>query len=350
MKKFLIILFILCFIGIAGFFGYQFLKKQPSTLPDPLQKLGYLEEEIKKINTLDQETIEWLKTIPYQKNLFSFLNHPNFDATKLKEYLSFSDQELDPEDILFIVNHHYQTETYDPQVLELMKEEYYVHTRLSRYIAYQKNHPELSNSELIKQVNSDLDSPFYENTENTDLTKGFLMIANKHYYLGNYIPEDLVTIDAKYGYQGKINRVVYEEYQKLYEAASKEGMRLAINSPYRSYQTQNTLYNNYAAKDGKKAADTYSARPGYSEHQTGLAMDITSKNTNFDTFEKSPEFKWMQEHAHEYGFILRYQKGQEYITGYMYEPWHYRYVGAEAATYIKEHNLTFEEYYASFVK
>ena len=96
----------------------------------------------------------------------------------------------------------------------------------------------------------------------------------------------------------------------------------------------------------KAKADTYSARAGTSEHQTGLATDVNSVSTSF---ENSSAFKWLEKNSYKYGFILRYPKGKEHITGYMYEPWHYRYVGSEVAKVIKEKNITYEEYYATYI-
>ena len=138
---------------------------------------------------------------------------------------------------------------------------------------------------------------------------------------------------------------------KMLADINDSGLYLQAQSGFRSIDLQTRLYNNYVSRDGVAEADTYSARPGYSEHQTGLAMDLgTTSNQNIGDFEKSKEFKWTKENAHKYGFILRYPKGKEYITGYIYEPWHYRYVGLEAANYIYEHNITYEEYYEYFVK
>ena len=125
------------------------------------------------------------------------------------------------------------------------------------------------------------------------------------------------------------------------------GFHQDICAAYRTdYKYQNTLYNNYVLRDGKEAADSYSARAGYSEHQTGLATDINKVDTSF---EKTEAFKWLINNAYKYGFILRYPKDKEEITGYNYEPWHYRYVGKEAAKTITQENLTFEEYYAYYV-
>lgn len=100
--------------------------------------------------------------------------------------------------------------------------------------------------------------------------------------------------------------------------------------------------------DGVKETDTYSARPNHSEHQTGLAMDLSTDGTLSEAFENTEQFKWLNENAHKYGYILRYKKDKVYMTGYTYEPWHYRYVGVEVATIIKNENLTFEEYYVKY--
>ena len=134
---------------------------------------------------------------------------------------------------------------------------------------------------------------------------------------------------------------------------AKEAQNLGYNlraiSTYRTYEYQENLYQNYAKQDGINKADTYSARPGFSEHHTGLAIDIDNTKTSYLNFENTEEFKWMQDNAYKYGFILRYKKDKEDITGYIYEPWHYRYVGSKVAKYIQENNLTFEEYYYEFL-
>ena len=141
-----------------------------------------------------------------------------------------------------------------------------------------------------------------------------------------------------------------EAFETLSEEAKKEGMTVLAMSSYRSYEYQVNLYNNYVASDGKEAADTYSARAGYSEHQTGLAVDVYNGDLPYTSFEETEEFNWMQENAYKYGFILRFPKDKVTITGYQYESWHYRYVGIKEATYIHEHNLTLEEYYVKKVE
>lgn len=131
-------------------------------------------------------------------------------------------------------------------------------------------------------------------------------------------------------------------------AAKKQGFDLVAFSGYRSFEYQTTLYNNYVNRDGVDAADRYSARPGYSEHQTGLAFDIGEKGKEdlwlTEEFGESPAGQWLVTHANEYGFILRFPKDKEHITGYMYESWHFRYVGVEVANEIKKREITLEEY------
>lgn len=127
-----------------------------------------------------------------------------------------------------------------------------------------------------------------------------------------------------------------------------EGLNLSINSAYRSYDEQKKLYNVYLKLYGKSYVDKYVAVAGHSEHQTGLAIDLESLEC--DIFKDSKEYLWVKENSHNYGFIIRYQKGKEKITGYGAEEWHIRYVGKKAAKYIYENKITFEEYYNLYLK
>ena len=139
-----------------------------------------------------------------------------------------------------------------------------------------------------------------------------------------------------------------EAFDKMAAEAKLSGFNLTAFSTYRSFEYQQGLYERYVDRDGKEAADTYSARPGYSEHQTGLAFDIGEVNFEkhwaSSTFGETEAGKWIAANAHRFGFILRYPEGKEEITGYMHESWHYRYVGVEVATDIYNRNITLEEY------
>ena len=135
--------------------------------------------------------------------------------------------------------------------------------------------------------------------------------------------------------------VTYEYFCKMQSDAAAEGLYLQLSSGYRSYYDQQIVYNGYVYDVGSDVADTFSARPGYSEHQTGLVIDLNSID---DSFGYTPEAAWVAEHAHEYGFIIRYPDGMDDITGYKYEPWHIRYVGSAVATEIYKQNTCLETY------
>jgi D-alanyl-D-alanine carboxypeptidase len=168
------------------------------------------------------------------------------------------------------------------------------------------------------------------------------MIVNKYHYLdSNYAPSDIVKISNWYAYDGhSTKQEVYDMYKNMWNAAKKEGLTLLVNSGYRTLSEQQKEYD--------LSGDNYASRPGFSEHQTGLALDIVTYDTVGNNFEDSDEFKWLENNAAEYGFILRYPKNKEDITGYSYESWHYRYVGVELAKKVKNSGLTYDEYYAYF--
>lgn len=139
----------------------------------------------------------------------------------------------------------------------------------------------------------------------------------------------------------------------MIQDAKKDKMNLVIRSGYRSYAAQKALYEKYVAIDGQTIAESYSARPGQSEHQTGLAYDIGSRESVINLsiqFGQTPEGKWLKEHAHEYGFIIRYGENQTNITGYQYEPWHIRYVGKSHAGILYKSGKTLEEYLGLYKK
>ena len=142
---------------------------------------------------------------------------------------------------------------------------------------------------------------------------------------------------------GSLNKEATKYFRKMVDDAKKGDIKLWSVSAYRSYTTQRNIYNRYVKKDGVKKADTYSARPGHSEHSTGLAVDINTASSSRH-FENTKEYKWLKENSYKYGFIERYLKGKEFITGYKYEPWHFRYFGEEVATKLYELNITYEEY------
>lgn len=223
--------------------------------------------------------------------------------------------------------------------------------RFHRYLNYHSNNPSLGIQDVIFRVNLGLDYPFYENTTTIEHPYELRVLVNKYNLLPSGFKQyNLVNMKTEYtvndGKEYLLAGVAYEKYVQMADAAKREGLTMKVVSAYRTEDYQRNLYNYYMSTSGKTHADNYSARPRSSEHQTGLAVDINSVE---GIFEYTPEFRWLQKHAHEYGFILRYQKGKEWITGYAYEPWHYRYVGTEAAKIIHDEGITYEEYYAKYV-
>ncbi len=229
---------------------------------------------------------------------------------------------------------------------------YYKKEYQKRYLEYQKDNPNLSVENIVTYVNIGIDKPYYTNTKPSKNLNTNLILVNKYNYLTeDYLPKNLEPIDIAYARSGmQLVSEARSAFEILSEDAKKEGMNIIAMSSYRSYDYQVNLYDNYVATDGKEAADTYSARAGYSEHQTGLAVDVYNKVLPYTSFEETEEFNWMQENAYKYGFILRFPKDKVNITGYQYESWHYRYVGKEAAKYIHNHDLTLEEYYVKKVE
>lgn len=188
-----------------------------------------------------------------------------------------------------------------------------------------------------------------ENPEKIDV-----LVNRRRNLPDTYIPEDLVTLSEvpTVLLNPEVNQLrndAYEALKELFEAAKEEaGYVLCARSGYRSYNTQTSLYSSYVNSYGQQAADKYSAKPGQSEHQTGLSIDITCEALNYkldSTFGETDEGKWVSENAHRFGYIIRYPKGKEEVTGYSYEPWHIRYLGIELSEEVYESGLTLEEYY-----
>lgn len=180
------------------------------------------------------------------------------------------------------------------------------------------------------------------------------VLVNKQNKLpDNYNPTDLVYTDIPFvsgasNEKRKMRRVAAAAVNQLFAGAKAEGISLLGVSAYRSHATQTTLFNYYVNRDGYEKARTYSALPGTSEHETGLSIDVTGGNGKCaaeNCFGGTKEAIWLEQHAAEYGFIIRYPKGKESITGYQYEPWHLRYVGKELALEMTNKGITLEEYY-----
>ncbi len=180
------------------------------------------------------------------------------------------------------------------------------------------------------------------------------VLVNRQYRMSaDYIPADLVVPNVRFSFYGTyeksyVRKVTADALEKLFAAAEKKGIVLKAVSGYRSYARQKEIYDRNVRSRGKSATDLVSAKPGSSEHQTGLTLDVSSEAVGCaleESFGNTSDGKWLAKNCHNYGFIIRYPKDKTKITGYSYEPWHIRYVGRKLATYLYKKNMTLEEYY-----
>lgn len=184
----------------------------------------------------------------------------------------------------------------------------------------------------------------------SEVTDDLLVLINKtHKITEDYAADDLVTVehcDTSVGTEStrKMRKIAADAVEELIAGAKEAGFDIVMRTGYRSYDYQDYLFNYWVEKDGVEAAEQYSARPGTSEHQSGLCCDLGRIGYSLSSFDDSQEAVWVAENGWKYGFILRYPKDKMDITGYKYESWHIRYVGLEAAKIIYDEGLTLEEY------
>jgi len=185
-------------------------------------------------------------------------------------------------------------------------------------------------------------APLNKQKYSLDEPSSLWAVINKQRPLpSTYSPSDLTNANG-----GLLRSEASSALEQLLSASSNNGVPMSIISSYRSYSTQQSTYNGWVARDGQAQADTYSARPGHSEHQTGLAVDLGNGTCNLEIcFGNTPAGQWLAKNAHSYGFIIRYQNGKQAITGYQYEPWHLRYLGKELAAEIYKSGQTMEEFF-----
>lgn len=249
---------------------------------------------------------------------------------------------------------------YNKDIINIMNLSYFKIDNLKRYLDYDimeiKSIYDISNikkdfnyEDVVTYVNANLDKEYYSSDNlisNEDASKIDVLVNKYHKLDENYEPSDLTIIDSKYasGTQ-KLRKEAQIKFEEMASDMAKENLKIYAGSTYRSYTYQKGLYDRYVKKDGFAAAETYSARSGYSEHQLGLAVDIVNGKWDYLS-ENDKEYDYLVKNSYKYGFILRYPRGSEYITGYMFEDWHFRYLGIELATKVFNSGLTYDEYIA----
>lgn len=215
---------------------------------------------------------------------------------------------------------------------------------------------ELINDDIVDENNDLLKDTVYADSEGKNIVKNpddILVLVNKERNLkSDYKPTDLVIPNVRFSFDGNsekkyLRSEAAKALEELFSEGERQGIILYAVSGFRSYSTQERIFNNKVNKVGIEAANKVVAYPGQSEHQTGLAMDVSSKSAGFsleENFGQTVEGKWLKDNAHRFGFIIRYPKEKIDITKYNYEPWHLRYVGIEAASEIYEKQISLEEY------
>lgn len=360
--KIAIVLLILVFIGVMIPVGYKVYHT------NKLEKLGYNKKAI--TNILKEKQQNYIYKVGENKTLNKAFESGEYKTKYLKSYekIPYQNQKDLIKNINILLDKEYSLaeltailksgnnktvskfagrEKVD-DVLDYMKFDFARLENYDRYVAYQQQERE-DEENTVTYVNLNLDKEFY--TDSILITQySETVLANKYHKLGEeYVPDNLMKIDRKYSVDDEqsLTKVATEAFEKMAKAAEEEGFYILANSAYRSYQDQQETYDVYKNEYGQNYVDNYVALPGYSEHQTGLALDVKAKDSNI--FAESDEFEWMQKNSYKYGFIMRYPKDKQNVTGYKYESWHYRYVGVEIATYIYENNLTYDEYYIRFL-
>ena len=235
---------------------------------------------------------------------------------------------------------------YDTIAIPVINARYFIADNFDRYLALHKaDTTGIALDHIIALVNVGYDRDRKSSAVPCDTSKGQLMLVNGRHYLDeNYKPENLTKFSMDYCYENqRAQSVVVDAFMEMQKACKEQTKaQLMVNSAYRSYQDQIGTY--------KRNPKGYAARAGSSEHQTGYAIDVTSREHPMRwPFDTSKEGIWMREHCHEYGFVLRYPKKQSEIFGFAYEPWHLRFVGKEVAKRVHDEDITFDEYYAYYL-
>lgn len=323
---------------------------------EPLAKLGYNNTTIKKLKDDGLDT----KIDKYHKIIDEAVSKGSFNSRCLSSYIELNeidnvyklcDFEYKDDEIKTIIN-FLDTNSIDkitkymPNLISYIG---YSHFNIDNYDQYiTSNINDIG--KRISYVNIGLNNPFYKNTKESINLDTNLILVNKHYKLSeDYPPYDLEVVKSSCSSKSdlKLKHDAKVAFEKLCDDAVKNKYKVMAFSGYRSYEYQKNLYKDYLKNNSESYVDTFVARAGHSEHQTGLAIDISDGSGN-SIFSTTKEYQWVKDIAHKYGFVIRYTKEFTPITGYKDEAWHIRYVGVDVATYLYQNNITLEEYLLNY--
>ena len=293
--------------------------------------LYFVNKDTKSNNTNDTQK----ETFIYKEELLN-LGYKPYEINEIKKYISTVD-----------IKNYLLDKKYD-NLLSFISSPYFKIENIERYENYYKNNNKYNTDEIVIYVEIGLDIEFYTNVKIIENPLEVTTLINKYNQLDKSIEfNDLKEIPLPYSKDGKrrIRAVAYDNLIKMIDDAKKDNINLKVVSGFRTWNEQSGLFNNSKNKNGLDYALIYSAKPGHSEHQLGLAVDL---NTTQNGFEKTKEYAWLKQNAYKYGFIERYPKNKEFITGYAFEPWHYRYLGQDISTKLYQENITYEEYLVKY--
>ncbi len=302
--------------------------------------------EVVKDKDFDKKLIDKYKKVKYikqghlAKNIKALLKK-GYNTSEISMIISHSTTEVTDK----FVKHDYVE-----NISNYLNFDYAKLSNIDRYLAYYKESRE-SFENVVTFINIGLDKEYYKDAKIINKYSVDMLVNKYNGLTEDFEPKNLTRIPSDLCKDPKeterLTKEALSAYQEMYDAAKAEGYGLLVNSAYRSYKDQNEIYQTYYNLYGENYVKKYAAKPGFSEHQTGLSLDVAS--TKSDIFENSKEYKWMKENSYKYGFILRFPKNKADITGFKAEAWHFRYVGKDIAKYVYENNLTFDEYYARFL-
>jgi len=333
-----------------------------------IRKVGYSEKASAVILRSFQK--KFVLSRPFSETLNRAFESNHFKEENMDSYskIEFQDQKSLIRNINTLINKKYSnqeismilTRGNDEDVTEFAKrdkiqylEEIYSipFAKLRNYDRYMEymNETGVDENTAVIHINLGMDKDIYEDPITVDSHDIDILVNKRRRLSEKFAPKNLVSISEKYAKDGnqKGVKVAVESLTKMIDAARKEGQEIFVTSGYRSYQDQLETVNTYRDLYGDSYINNFVSLPGHSEHQTGLAFDLGSKTSSI--FRSSKEFTWMTENAHKFGFIYRFQLNKEELTGFRSEPWHFRYVGKEAAEKIYNNRLSLEEYYVMYL-
>ena len=359
-----IIIFVFLILGISGYLFYNSKKLKVNLVSDRIVNINdevYNTDYIKSVKNgtivsdkqlVDTSIVGKKKIVLKIKNYFNNIEKYTYDieiVDKEEPSIDYSDRLSTTEGIEIDLLDGVKANDNSNEEIDVTVEGEYDFNNVGEYELYYVAKDSSGNTtkekfilEVIKKKevaqNISVDRTFTTSKGFKGYTKNGIT-----YIDGVLIVNKTYSIPSTY-YPGDITSETRSNMNRMFADAKALGLNIYLSSGFRSYNTQKIIYNNYVSRDGKEMADTYSARPGHSEHQTGLAFDVNQIN---DTFIGTPEANWLSDNAWKYGFILRYPKGKTNETGYKYESWHFRYVGLELAKKLYNDGdwITLENYF-----